>query len=217
MKQLLCFSTSDSCYDSSLFDLTATLYLNLPSADLLFSNQSISQGSQSAYEDLIIVCQDYRELFFTPLSGRFIAPFESVQVEGRMWGDVTREIGELYNFTGFDPACVPASIHWSAHAVPDHIGYELAFFSALLRSREKTLPGERELIEQTIDYVWHDHLMRWVPQYGEKLTHRARTPFYRFLGRLTTSLFCQAEREKATMHLHQQNKQDWKYQPALIM
>lgn len=175
--------------DSEILDGLAVLYLREPLPALLEAAVSLfpelgSPGETSPEAAL----RDYHDLFFVPVSGRYLAPFESVQREGRLGGPLTHGVASIYRLTEFDPRALDVSPHWLYQDLPDHIGFELAFISALLRNTQELSDAEAEPFIYTARYFWHHHLSRWGHAFGERLADRAATPFYRGLGRLTASL-----------------------------
>lgn len=179
------------------FDLLAALYLREPDDAMLAAlATALPDGEAVDPSDSGALRQEYYDLFVVPVSGRYLPPYESAQRDNRLWGPLTHRVTELYTVTGFDPTALTVSPVWRAQRIPDHIGYELAFFSALLHSRSSRA-SDAEAADQLIDYFWEQHLLSWVPAYGRQLLERARTPLYRRLGALTVEL-CALETAPAT-------------------
>ena len=87
----------------------------------------------------------------------------------------------IYTQTGFDINTLAIDETWRAIAMPDHIGYELAFTSLLLRQMS---PAEKAL-QETYAYFIQHHVLSWMPEYGNRLQTLANTRFYKDLGRMT--------------------------------
>jgi putative dimethyl sulfoxide reductase chaperone len=153
-----------------LYDTAAALFLHEPDAAELE------------------VRQEYFDLFFVPVSGRYLAPFEAAQRERRLWGLCTYQTAELYQQVGFDPRALSISPLWGEQLPPDHAGVELAFVSALLKQADVSGREEQIGIARTLESFWKQHLSRWLPDYGRKLARTARTEHYRLLGSLVEYL-----------------------------
>lgn len=73
----------------------------------------------------------------------------------------------------------------------DHIALELEFMYYLLK--RSSLPDrQRKVYAEKARLFFTDHLISWMPEFGEKLTQNSRHPFYEAVGKLLTS-FLQAE------------------------
>ncbi|MEJ2707461.1 MAG: molecular chaperone TorD family protein [Anaerolineales bacterium] len=186
---------------TSVFRVVASLYLQEPSIELERPiKQYLAPYNRLANnllrnDNLEILRQEYADLFFVPVSGRYLPPFESVQRKKRLWGPVTHKVAEIYQACHFKLQEVPASPLWQAQFVPDHIGYELAFVEALLQSRKAAPSSEacREL-DETVQQFWRRHLSPWITSYGRELANKAQTGLYRYLGLLTEALGKEWER-----------------------
>jgi TorA maturation chaperone TorD len=160
----------------ALLDRAAWLYLNeVDAAALTILDQAFPELQLQAVA-LADIRQDYYDLFCVPVSGRYLSPFESAQREGRLWGSITYQVAEWYALSGFNLGALTTSRIWHSQLIPDHIGYELAFYSALL-----SLPDQHE---QAAAFRSR-HLLPWVLTYAEALHQKARTPVYRLLAELT--------------------------------
>lgn len=175
-----------------VFDILASLYLNQPHEGLVAAFDSIAevlvQSAALPPNDLPIaesvadLRADYNALFFVPVSGRYLSPFESAQRARRLWGPITHQVADFYASVGFDPASLRMDTHWQRLDAPDHIGVELACMSALLQANAAAPTPE---MTNAILFFTQQHLGRWLPDYGERVARYAETSFYRTLGRLT--------------------------------
>ena len=171
------------------FLLVASLYLNEPDRPFVEKIQFSLNGLMDREADSsAALLRDYHDLFVVPVSGRYLPPYESAQRDGRLWGGLTHKVNQLYEETGFDICKYPASSLWLSKPIPDHIGFELSFFAALLNSCLAAPAQQRELLEDTLVYFWDQHLVKWVPSYGNLVTEKANTELYRLLGEMTKVL-----------------------------
>ncbi len=124
--------------------------------------------------------EDYENLFLIPAS-RYVHPYESVYLEknGLLWGETTMQVKNLYDRVGF--------LH-EEYEVPDHIGVELLFMSALCDEEDKvseTDPvGARKAHGLQLEFV-EQHLSRWVDKLADNITKKSATPLYRGLAEMT--------------------------------
>ncbi|MEE9250669.1 MAG: molecular chaperone TorD family protein [Alphaproteobacteria bacterium] len=180
---------------SNLYGFLAMIHRQEPSADLLqqfrgeeflaaLSDAGVTlgraflDGAADALADDLAV--EYTRLFVGP--GKHIPPYESVQREGTLWGGTTRDVAAFVERCGFayDPGY---------RGLPDHISVELEFMHELTRREaaawtrgdeaeaRRCLRIEREFL--------HDHLVRWAPEFSDKVVAETRTPFYKELAALT--------------------------------
>jgi TorA maturation chaperone TorD len=90
-------------------------------------------------------------------------PFESAQMHGAMCGPATAALTALYRRHGLEADGLPA----------DYLGSMLEC-AACLADSDDAGPAEVEL--------WRDHLLRWLPDYAQKLAATSRLILYRDLG-----------------------------------
>lgn len=175
-----------------LADILASLYLNRPNTILVVGlnevAKELAEGTALAAdnlpitENIIDLQADYDALFFVPVSGRYLPPYESAQRAQRLWGPITHQVADFYASVGFDPAELRMDDLWRDLNAPDHIGIELACLSALLQtSASETGPA----LETALEYFLQRHLMRWLPAYSDELARNAQTSLYQLLGKWT--------------------------------
>jgi len=186
-----------------LYDLAAGLYLQEPTTEsvavlvsladvigALLEDETLSRLLTQAGEvPLPALRQEYYDLFAVPVSGRYLPPFESAQRENRLWGPLTHEVQALYQGAGFRPDELAISPCWNEMTLPDHIGFELAFVSGLLRSlADVETEMEEETLQATTTQFVAQHVARWMPDFGRKVRRSAQTPFYQAVGLMTEHL-----------------------------
>ncbi len=168
-----------------LAELTAALYLKTPTPGLMDELQKVFPAEDGlGTAPLEVLRREYHELFFNPVAKVFLCPFESFVREGRYWGECASEVGDCYQESGFDPDSLISDEHWKNQRMPDHLGFEMAFFSALLSSAEAQ-PEEAEALSATALAFHNAHIGSWAGEFGTDLENRSRTSLYRLLGRLT--------------------------------
>ncbi len=188
---------------AQLYDLTAGMYLQeptvervsslVPLADMigtLLAEKSLSRLlAQAGETSMPTLRQEYYDLFTVPVSGRYLPPFESAQRESRLWGPLTHEVQAFYEETGFRTELLSISPCWNEMTILDHVGFELAFVGGLLRSATTAMDEEakRALLATTMQFV-ERHLIRWLPDFGQKVQAHAETSFYQAVGLLTERL-----------------------------
>ncbi len=175
-------------------DILASVYLHSPdetlvaafreAAPTLAAALATTGMSLDAEETLDALAQDYNELFFVPVSGRYLPPFESAQRERRLWGPLTHQIAEFYESIGFDYTALRIGEHWDRLDMPDHAGIELACLSALLQTQ--AAQSDSAAVQATYYFI-NQHLSRWLPDFGQKVAQNAETDLYQTLGHFTTS------------------------------
>ena len=152
---------------------------------VLVAELDTQDRSLDATETLEALTQDYNELFFVPVSGRYLAPFESAQRSRRLWGSLTHQVAEFYESIGFDDAALSVGEHWEHLDMPDHAGIELACLSALLQTQAAQSDAAAV---QAIHFFMRQHVGRWLSNFGRKVAQNAETDFYQALGHFTTAL-----------------------------
>ena len=173
---------------AALAELAAAIYLKPPAQELLAGlREFFMEAEELDSEAPDRLLQEYHELFFNPASQRFLCPFESFAREGRYRGECSVDVGAFYQQAGFDPADLLSDVHWKNQRMPDHIGFELAFFSALLRSAEAQ-PEEADALLETARAFHAAHIRSWAGDFGARLGHTADTSLYRLLGVLTREI-----------------------------
>ena len=126
-------------------------------------------------------------------------PYESMSVEGRLFGECTEAVSAAYVGAGHpDPA--------SEAGPPDHIGTELRFMSILCYHemeawREGNESEAGEWLERELDFL-DAHVMRWVPAFCDRLAELTTHSFYLAVARLTAAA-CRQDRDEVTAFIHE--------------
>ncbi len=176
-------------------DILASLYLHSPDETLVAAFREVASALAveldaqdvrlDAAETPEALKQDYDELFFVPVSGRYLPPFESAQRARRLWGPLTHQVAQFYESITFDYTALSVGAHWERLDMPDHAGIELACLSALLQTQAAQPDAAAE---QALDFFIRQHPGRWLPDFGQKVAQNAETTFYRALGEFTRAL-----------------------------
>lgn len=195
-------SVDEQLARARLLDSAATLYLRRPDSSLLRACATAcgalaemigapALADRMADTDrypLSTFELEYDALFCVPVSGRYLPPFESAQCDRRLWGPRAHAVARFYGETGFrleDLACDPI---WNSHPIPDHIGFEMAFLSALLQSEARAEASRAAHLRGTYALFRHEHFDSWATSYGTRLMKTAHTPLYQALGALTVGI-----------------------------
>ncbi|WP_243438545.1 molecular chaperone TorD family protein [Fundidesulfovibrio soli] len=173
-----------------LFDAGAALLLKRPSHGLL---EAASLALPCLAEPMLepdalpLALEDWSDLFFSPRSGRYLPPLESVFREGRLGGEAAWSARQAYEAAGFEPARLDMDPLWRAIPHPDHLGFELAFVSALLRCADDDAAGAAAL-HATARAFHAERIAPWAGAYGLRLGEAGRSPLYRALAALLQRL-----------------------------
>jgi len=194
---------------AAVYEVLAALYLQPPSPALVAgllelagsaATGDLSTGSAgellrryaASYDGkLEVLQQEFNDLFAVPL-GRYVTPYEAVyrdervvgedRVRGLLMGPSTLAVLQAYRENQFavNPECPE---------LPDHIGVELSFMS-LLCGREPHLREAGDM--PAVHLLWtrelrflEDHLLRWVPDFAQRISENARTLFFQGIGQIT--------------------------------
>ncbi len=110
-------------------------------------------------------------------------PYESVYIgEGRVMGETTQEVNNIYLEAGF-------ALTKEYGGPPDYIGTELRFMSlASYREAECWKNGDRNEATRFLkieDRFLKRHMLRWIPGFCDTMFEEAKTDFYRGVAKLT--------------------------------
>ena len=169
---------------ADLLDALAALFLRRPSRDTLEA-AAATPAFDARGDDLDAVLADYHELFFVPVSGRYVPPFESAQRDGSLGGPRSRQVAEAYAAAGFDVAGLTFDRRWGRVPPGDHVGCELAFVAALQRGAEAS--RDRALSDTAASF-WRAHPETWLGDFGRAVAAMATSALYRRAGVLTAEL-----------------------------
>ena len=149
--------------------------------------------------------QEYYDLFFVPVSGRFVPPFEAAirgafREEGKktkfgsFWGSETAQISEIYKQIGFHPEELEIFEPLKQMNMPDHIGFELSFMAYLCQVEENlNKNGQSSESVLNLEKIFLDqHLNSWLTLLKEDLGRVESTGFYTYFVQLASNL-CQEE------------------------
>lgn len=169
-----------------LLDVMAILYLKTPGEEAVRVMSGLG-GDDESTDVLDRVRLEYHDLFIGSKSGKYIPPYESLLRDGRMHGPSCSRVRETFQREGFDPAHLEVEEHWKLIDAPDHLGFELAYLSVLLRSTD--LPDADKAGLMAKARAFHaEHIATWAGSYGVRLLEAAQTVTYKTLGRLTMAV-----------------------------
>ncbi len=139
---------------------------------------------------------EYTRLFLGP--GKHISPHESVHHErddgdwGALWGASTVDVKKFIESLGLEYKETDRSI-------PDHISVELEMMQKVIakEAEEWNKKGRKEAQHYVkIEKMFmEDHIMKWIPQFCDKVIAEAELSFYREMAELT-KIFLALETEE---------------------
>ena len=139
---------------------------------------------------------EYARLFLGP--GKHVSPHESVHHKredgqwGKLWGASTAEVKQFIEATGLGYSD-------DFKGLPDHITVEFEFMQQLTLREEQAWKEEDSdkavACRQVENKFIEEHLIRWIPNFCDKVIQEAELPFYRSLASLTRS-FIEFEMEE---------------------
>jgi putative dimethyl sulfoxide reductase chaperone len=151
--------------------------------------------------------QEYYDLFFVPVSGRYVPPFEAairgaLREEGMktkfgsFWGNETLQISQTYEQLGFRPEKLDVFEPLKQMNMPDHIGFELSFMAYLCQVEENFIKNNQsaESVRNLESTLLNKHLNRWLPLLIEDLKNVEFTGFYSYFVELARDLCEEEER-----------------------
>lgn len=132
--------------------------------------------------------QAFHSLFTVPL-GAYVFPFEScyrvATPPGPLMGPPAIEVQSAYAAAGF-------SVSPELAEPPDHVGLELAFVAELLdqyaTAQEEADHETAARVAAQIHSFCSDHLNRWLPALGSRISESGTSAFYAAVGRLAADL-----------------------------
>lgn len=215
------FEVEGSAWERAIgYELLAGIFLKEPSLEQfeILKKWASSLEDESWLEELLReieekdpgldeLVQTYYDLFFVPVSGRFVPPFEAAirgaqRQEGKKTkfggfrGNSTLQVMQIYKQIGFEPEKMNIFQPLKEMNIPDHIGFELSALAYLCQVEAKWLK-ENKNIEPLRHYqriLLEDHLNRWLDLLKKDLDRVDPTGYYTYFTRLALK-FC---REEAT-------------------
>lgn len=167
--------------------------------------EKILQGFQTNDPELLKLKQEYYDLFFVPVSGRYIPPYESAirgavrSKKGKMkygshWGIPAHQLSDLYENVGFNPKALDIFEPLKETQLPDHLGLELSFMAYLCRLEDKFINEGQEIrgLRNLQKSILKDHLQEWLPQFTTELLNVEVSGYYSYFALLALGL-CQEE------------------------
>lgn len=118
-------------------------------------------------------------------------PYESMVLEGRLYGDTTEMVAMAYAEAGYQDLVPDAG-------PPDHVGTELRFMSVLcFREMEAWAACDEEGAGRWLEREQRfldEHLLRWVPQHCQRIAELTTHAFYLAVAKLAAAA-CPQDRE----------------------
>ncbi len=186
-----------------LLAFAADLYLNEPDPERLASCRSTGKSllcifPEESFPEMFAsvktgsadeILQEYFDLFFVPVSGSYLPPFEAAHREKYLAPELPVLIGRLYSEAGFKPERLAIPSYMRSLTRPDHIGFEMAFLASVLNSSLVFgADGDQQranMLRETAIVFHSTYLGRWASAFGKRLEETAGSHLYRGLGDLT--------------------------------
>ncbi|NMA70081.1 MAG: molecular chaperone TorD family protein [Desulfitobacterium sp.] len=202
---------------AKIYELLSGVFLKEPSPEIFsllkkwgttLDNPQIIRTMEKIQEndpELEELTQEYYDLFFVPVSGIFVPPFEAAirgaQREkgrktkfGSYWRQTTVALSHLYEQIGFVTQDLQMFEPLKAMRIPDHIGLELSAMAYLCRveARRYQEGQNSEPIQYLERILLEEHLNQWLDLFVEDLKEVDRTGFYTAFASLAAE-FCRLE------------------------
>ncbi len=186
---------------SNVYGFLAAVYRKELSAELLvqikdspfrevLSDLGVNLGKEffSAPEEELIenYAIEYTRLFLGP--GKHISPHESIHYErddgdwGTHWSASTVEVKKFVESLGLNYSETDRSM-------PDHISVEFELMQKLIEKEKEEWEvneGKDALHYIKIENMFmKDHILKWIPQFCDKVIAEAELPFYKEIAKLT--------------------------------
>lgn len=202
------------------YEVLAEVFLKEPSPELIKGIQMWTEAAAAEELNLLKdilknvhtydpklenLTQEYYDLFFVPVSGRFIPPFESTirgakrekgkKIKyGAHWGTQAYRLADLYEKLGFNPGALAIFAPLKETKIPDHLGLELLFMAYLCRLEDRRTKAGQDIttVRQLQKTMINDHLLGWLPQFTEELVKLEVSGFYSYFAQLALEL-CREE------------------------
>lgn len=167
---------------SQILTALAAVFLDEPSPTSIALLAQLGEVKKPAQESLQLLAHaaqcsetlqlrvEYNRLFYHP-RGAPCPPWETVwrDSEPRLFGPRHESVLRYLRQAGLEPA--------KANESADHIGIELLFAAYCA---EKSTPELLRLLSE----FWQEHMLPWMPTFGDKVAQEARLPLFQQAGQL---------------------------------
>lgn len=162
------------------------------------SNQSELQKGETFLNISVEIqglAKEYTRLFRGPVKA-LVYPYESMHINGEVFGASTHDIMKLYTEAGL-------MVSPAFKDLPDHICAELEFVYFLCARQEESLhrdnAGESSRFWGIQKVFFERHLGCWGPQFCLSLNENTIEPYFKFISRFMTAFL---ESEKQTLNMN---------------
>lgn len=204
---------------ASAYEFLAGIFLNEPTEELFKYLRSWATGigdEEVEFNSLLkwiedtdstleVLKQEYYDLFFVPVSGRFVPPFEAAirgasreqgkkTKFGSFWGSVTSQVSGIYEQIGFLTEELGIFEPLKQMNMPDHIGFELSAMGYLCQVEDNLAQSGQgvEAVRKVEKTLLTKHLNQWLPLLKGDLKAVESTGFYLYFLQVACSL-CEEE------------------------
>lgn len=210
---------------AKVYEFLASIFLKEPSQEVFqvlknYAGMKNDSETLALFEhiaghdpELANLRQEYYDIFFVPVSGRFIPPFESTIHRalrptnqkakfGDFWGDKTMDVAALFEKMQFHPEQLPVFEPLRQLNIPDHVGFELSFMAYLCHleeTRSKKGMGVENIRRLETEFL-DQHLNCWLPQFVDDLSQISQSGYYLHFAKLASD-FCREERIELPLYM----------------
>lgn len=112
--------------------------------------------------------QDFYDIFFVPISGKYSPAVESIILHNNMWGEVEREMAERFEKAQFTPEDLEIYVPFKQLGMSDLLGYQLAYMAHLCNMETYSSMEVRQQIQlEELDMI-ENHLIPVLQKYMEQ-------------------------------------------------
>lgn len=143
-------------------------YLKEIFTDVSFSEwDQIFQNYQNGMITLPDLRQDFYDLFFVTVSGRYFPAVESIVLYQRMWSETEFEVAQRYEKVNFKPADLQIFVPFKQLGMADLLGYELAYLAHLCKMETNSSMELRRQIQLEELNMLEEHIIPFVQKYKD--------------------------------------------------
>lgn len=170
-------------------------YLKEIFTDVSFSEwDDLLQSYQNGKITLQDLKQDFYDLFFVTVSGRYSPAVESIVLYQKMWAETEFEMAQRYEKAKFKPEDLQIFAPFKQLRMADLLGYELAYLAHLCKMETNSSMEVRQQIQLEELNLLEEHLIPFVQKYKETSSFLTKGTLYGVMIELILQ-FAQMDRQ----------------------